>query len=784
MRIFFFIINCLIFIFSPIDGVKSNSTNENILEADKIEYINESGEILATGSVLIIRDGYKLQADKVSLDPTNNIIEAEGNIRINEGNGGFITASKIKISSNLSDGIIELPRIITKDGTLLASNYAIRNNGKATILRKGLFTPCKKCDSEDRRVSWQVRADRIIHDEINGNIIYEGARFELFGLPIFYIPIAGHPSPDIKRRTGFLSPSFVSSGDLGIVLKTPYFINFRQDYDLTITPWIVTKGAVIVENEWRQKFNNGEVNFYGIIASLNDDFKARTVNINSDWQSVINSPFNEASELESLGKKLVFSYDDNNHSISNVEVADINDTRPSSISEAIGYDYRGSFSAKGSFDFNDWYLDFEGTFVSDDTFLRRFDLSDNTDIVSTLSISKIWNNFSLSIETKHFSLLLPEKDGSEPIVFPIINLDWKPDIEFFGGKFNLNVNSVNIIRKTDGNTQRLSIKTSWKKDIITKSGHLIDLGIFTRGDLYRSTKKYIPNNSTRLLSSNPFGDEINIGRILPSYFMEWKYPVVSPNGHTIIEPIVNFTLAPSDKEYLKIPNEDSIAFELNSVNILDTDRIQGFDRWEYGNRINYGLQVSHFWGERVIKALLAQSYRFSELNYSNTGNGLRKKFSDLIFDIFYKPNKNLVLSYRGRINEDNYNLTRSEFDIQGNYKRWGFRLGHAHLDEEEYITLKEQKELRLANFINLNENWLLQAAIRYDVETKKSLRNRLSLVYIDDCISFELGFRRKFAEYRDLKPTNSFMVKLKVYTFGGGDIDSSKRLDKLWERVE
>ena len=100
------------------------------------------------------------------------------------------------------------------------------------------------------------------------------------------------------------------------------------------------------------------------------------------------------------------------------------------------------------------------------------------------------------------------------------------------------------------------------------------------------------------------------------------------------------------------------------------------------------------------------------------------------------------------------------------------------------ITLKEQKEVRLANFINLNENWLLQAAIRYDVETKKSLRNRLSLVYIDDCVSFELGFRRKFAEYRDLKPTNSFMIKLKVYTFGGGDIDSSKRLDKLWERVE
>ena len=260
--------------------------------------------------------------------------------------------------------------------------------------------------------------------------------------------------------------------------------------------------------------------------------------------------------------------------------------------------------------------------------------------------------------------------------------------------------------------------------------------------------------------------------------MEWNFPVVSPKGHTIIEPIINFTIAPNDKEYLKIPNEDSIAFELNSANIFFTDRIQGFDRWEYGSRINYGIQISHFWGERVVKALLAQSYRFSDLNFSYTGNGLRKDFSDLIFDLFYKPNKKLTISYRGRMNEDDLNLTRSEFDIQGNYKRWGFRLGHAHLDDEEYLNLKEQKELRFANFININENWLLQGAIRYDVETKKSLRNRLSVVYIDDCISFELGFRRKFAEYRDLKPTNSFMVKLKVYTFGGGNINSSKRLDR------
>ena len=145
---------------------------------------------------------------------------------------------------------------------------------------------------------------------------------------------------------------------------------------------------------------------------------------------------------------------------------------------------------------------------------------------------------------------------------------------------------------------------------------------------------------------------------------------------------------------------------------------------------------------------------------------------------------NIAISYRGRVEEKDFNLIRSEFDIQGNFKNWGFRAGHAHFDNEESYQFTEQKEVRLASFININNNWFIQGAIRYDIESKNSLRNRLSIVYVDECISFELGFRRKFAKYRDLEPSNSFMIKLNVFTFGGGTIDSSERLRKLWERVE
>ena len=125
---------------------------ENILEADKIEYINKDGKVFAKGSVLLIREGYKLEADEVAFDPSKNIIEAVGKIRIEESNGNIITASRIKLSADLSDGLIELPRITTKDGTSLSSAYAIRSNNKATILRKGIFSPCKTC--KNKRISW------------------------------------------------------------------------------------------------------------------------------------------------------------------------------------------------------------------------------------------------------------------------------------------------------------------------------------------------------------------------------------------------------------------------------------------------------------------------------------------------------------------------------------------------------------------------------------------------------------------------------------------------------
>ncbi|MGY9042178.1 MAG: LptA/OstA family protein, partial [Alphaproteobacteria bacterium] len=153
------IISLLSVLFFPVYGEENIS---NSIESDKIEYLNDSGEIKAIGSVKITRGNFELNADEILFNQKNNIIQGSGNIIIKERGGPTIMASQFKLSSDLNDGIIKLPSLLTKDGTSISSAYAIRSGGKSIVLKKGIFSPCKKCQNSDKKASWQVKANRII----------------------------------------------------------------------------------------------------------------------------------------------------------------------------------------------------------------------------------------------------------------------------------------------------------------------------------------------------------------------------------------------------------------------------------------------------------------------------------------------------------------------------------------------------------------------------------------------------------------------------------------------
>ena len=60
---------------------------------------------------------------------------------------------------------------------------------------------------------------------------YYGAQFEFFGAPIAYLPYFQSPDPTVKRKSGFLPPTFKSSNKLGYGLRVPYFFAISDDKD-------------------------------------------------------------------------------------------------------------------------------------------------------------------------------------------------------------------------------------------------------------------------------------------------------------------------------------------------------------------------------------------------------------------------------------------------------------------------------------------------------------------------------------------------------------------------
>ncbi len=69
-------------------------------------------------------------------------------------------------------------------------------------------------------------------------------------VPIFYTPYISFPLGD-ERKSGVLFPSLGHSGSNGFELEVPYYFNLAPNYDLTVTPGMLTARGVQLAEDFR-----------------------------------------------------------------------------------------------------------------------------------------------------------------------------------------------------------------------------------------------------------------------------------------------------------------------------------------------------------------------------------------------------------------------------------------------------------------------------------------------------------------------------------------------------
>ena len=138
-----------------------------------------------------------------------------------------------------------------KNARLKGSSLISDNN--ISIIKNGIFTACK---IRDNCPPWSLKSKEIKHDRNKKLINYNDSWLQLYDVPVFYFPKFFHPDPTVKRQSGFLTPSLLSSSTSGGSINIPYYKVISENKDSTFTPRIYFNGDFLIQNEYRQVEKN------------------------------------------------------------------------------------------------------------------------------------------------------------------------------------------------------------------------------------------------------------------------------------------------------------------------------------------------------------------------------------------------------------------------------------------------------------------------------------------------------------------------------------------------
>lgn len=685
-----------------------------LLKADDVTFDDNLGLVVARGNVEIAQGDRVLMADTVTYNQKTDVMTASGNVSLLEASGDVTFSEYAEFTDDLKNGVVDGIRMLLADNSRIAANGGRRIGGVTTEMSKAVYSPCNLCpDDPSRAPLWQIKAVRVTHDSVAKDIAYHDATMEILGIPVGYVPYFSHADPTVKRRSGFLAPSYGSSNDLGTFIRAPYYWAMAPDHDATISPMYTTNQGLVMAGEYRQRLVDGEVQFSG-------------------------------------------SY-----------------TQPTNPPP--GADHRGHIRGRGRFDLDDtWRSGFNILRSSDDTYLRRYKFPAGENLFGTADKALTSSAFVEGFRRRNYArataysyqgLRATDDPGKTPLILPLAEYNFRGEPGRYGGRFNIDTSVLSLTRDESTDSRRVSVKSSWNLPHIGTAGDIYNLNVSLQTDAYNVDGVPTPGNPNQLQDGFT-------GRAFPQIQFNWRYPFVRHDGTTtqFIEPIAGFVVAPRGGNPDKIPNEDSLDVEFDDLNLFRDTRFTGVDRVEGGQRVVYGMRGGLYGaGGGSSSAFLGQSFRFNQDSPYATGTGLDNQLSDLIGRLSVSPNSYLDFLYRFRFNAEDLRSRRNEVTMGVGSSRLRLDLTYLFFDEERATSqFGDREELSGALTVGLTEHWSAFSSARRNLAETNSGFISLGggLQYSDECLIFLTSLSRRFTQDRDLVPSTTLLFQLVFKNLG------------------
>ena len=692
-------------------NAQNDETEPALLVADSV-FVEDSSRLIASGNVEALHDGLRLTATRILFDQDKGTLTIEGPIRITDETGNLLLADAAEMNEGLRDGLLKGARMVMDDQLQLASVEAQRVGGRYTQLSRVAVTSCQVCGRNEVPL-WQIRADRVIHDEEERQLWFEGAQLRVLDVPVFWWPQLRLPDPSLKRARGFLTPTIRSTSLLGTGIRLPYFIPMGDHQDITLTPYVSPETRTL-EVRYRRAFSNGTIELNGAV------------------------------------------------------------TRDTLVPDATrGYLFaEGAFGLTGGFT-----LEFDIQSVSDDSYFNEYDYGPSERLESSVTLTRARRDDFLQADITHFETLrASEENDTQPsnVVNAEYEKRFFPDR--IGGELRLGTalhshyrySDVDIDEDGDGvvdgrDVSRLTAEASWRRKWTLSGGIRAGVEGYLWADRYA-----VAQDST---------SDSNAAQLTPAAAVELRWPLIrrdSTGGRTLLEPVAQLGWIGGDRP--NVASDESTRVEFDEANLLSLSRYPASDRRERGRLAAAGLRWLHEApGGWTASMTVGRIWRAEPDEDLSRSSGLDGDSSDwLIAGGFANP-LGLSITARGLLDED-AQFDKAEARASWANDRVDLGATYVMLVEDPLEDRDEsQAEWGFEGSYRVNTNWTTSAEWRYDLADRRLDRTGLGLQYRNECVQVEFSVIRKFASATNLEPSTDFGLTVALTGFGTAGSDKEYR---------
>tara|TARA_R110000868_G_scaffold26347_4_gene101535 strand:- start:10169 stop:12355 length:2187 start_codon:yes stop_codon:yes gene_type:complete len=687
------------------------------LEADSLVDLGEGAGYVARGHVRARQNERTLYADELEYHPDLNRITARGNVII-YGQGALPQyADEVELDSAMSAGLALGFATMFENSGQMAAAAAIRRTNGSMQLQDAYYTACELCESGGQEPTWRLRAREVIQDPEAQMIYYRDAQFEVMGVPVLYSPVFAHPDPSSERHNGFLFPTVSASSRLGFGYQQPYYWSISPSQDITLAPRLMTNVNPLMFVEYRKRFWSGSLELEGSLT--------HEAEIDSDGER-----FGEES-------------------------------------------WRWHLFGGGQWDITPtlrWGFGVQR--ASDDLHLRRYDFSEadkdrgaplgpqNRRLVSQLYVeNRTPNSYGSIIAADFQSLRSNEDNDTIPTVQPMANFQQVFTAPRGWGRVNLTGDAAVLERQLGTDYARASVSLDWRTRWVSSNGIVMEPFAYARSDAYSLNDLSVdfaqPDDSfTRQLGL--VGAEVSWPLYRPGDSVEWT-----------LEPVISAIAASDDPNGYRVPNEDSLSLDLDETLLFQPIRAPGYDVWESGQRLSYGLRAAVEWGrQRSLSGFVGRNHRLDGDPAFSAASGLFEADSDYVVAGAISID-GFTAQLHSRLDTRDGDINRIDGLIGYSNDRFSTSIGYLEVSDEDGTRRKDQREARATLNVRLTDRWTAIFSSVRDLDLGIGRLESAGFRFSDPCTVLDIVYQREDNGITDLGPSESIQIRVTLFTLGG-----------------